>query len=119
MTCEQSSANQLFQEQHYQSLARVDSVVKVDPEEKTRLDSGFEDDLKEENLKRGEEHSSMEEEEEEYLSRKEEEEELSKEQQNQIKLKMDPNPTNSGSTRFEDERNGNDMVQTYVRRSRG
>ena len=62
----------------------------------------------------------MEEEEEEYLSRKEEEEELSKEQQNQmIKLKMDPNPTNSGSTRFEDERNGNEMVQTYVKRSRG
>ena len=110
MTCERSNTSQLFQEQHYQSLARVDLVVEVDPEEKTRVDSGFEEDLKEENLKRGEEHSSMEEE-EEYLSR---------EEQNQmIKLKMDPNPTNSGNTRFEDERNGNDMVQTYVRRSRG
>ena len=109
MTCERSNTNQLFQEQHYQSLARVDSVVKVDPEEKTRPDSGFEEDLKEENLKREEEHSSM-----------EEEEDLSKEEENQmIKLKMDPNPTNSGSTRFEDERNGNEMVQTYVKRSRG
>ena len=68
--CEQSNTNQVFQEQHYQSLARADLVVKVDPEEKTRPDSGLEEEkdlkkkyLKEENLQR----------EEEYLSREEKE----------------------------------------------
>ena len=119
----------MFQEQHYQSLARVDSVVKVDPEEKmTRPDSGFEGNLREENLKREEEEDLSREEdmsrekEEEGMSREEEEEDLSKEEENQmIKLTMDPNPSFSGNTRFtfEDERNGNEVVQTYVKRSRG
>ena len=111
--CEQSNTNQLFQEQHYQSLARADLVVKVDPEEKTRPDSGLEEekdlkkkDLKEENLQR----------EEEYLSR-EEEEDLRREEENQT----DPNQSYSADTRFtlEDERNGNERVQTKVKRSQG
>ena len=85
----------MFQDQHYQSLARADLIVKGDPE-KTRPDSGFE-----------------EEEEEEEMSRRKEENEL-------IKLVMGPNPTYSGNTRFtfedEAERNGN---ETYVKRFRG
>ena len=71
------------------------------------------------------EHSSKEEEglgREEDMSRDEEEEDLIKEEENQmIKLRMDLNPSFSGNTRFtfEDERNGNEMVQTHVKRSRG
>ena len=97
----------MLQDQHYQSLARADLVVKVNPEEKTRPDSGFEE----------------EEEEGEYFSR-EVEESSRKEGDDLMKLILGPNPTYSGKTRFtfedEAERNGNETtVQTYVKRSQG
>ena len=93
----------LFQDQHYQSLARAELVVKVDLEEKTRPDSGFEE---EEEEVRGEE---------EHLKRKEED--------LMIKVIIVPNQSFSDKTRFtlenEGERNGNEIVQTYLKRSKG
>ena len=100
----------MFQEQHYQSLARSELVVKVDPEEKTRPDSGFEEEEKEE------------EEGEEEL-RSEEGNLRGKEEDLMVKVIMGPNPNFSDNTRFtlenEGERNGNEMVQTYLKRSKG
>ena len=98
----------MFQEQHYQSLARADLVVKVDPEEKTRPDSGFEEEEEEEG--------------EEEL-RSEEGNLRGKEEDLMVKVIMGPNPNFSDNTRFtlenEGERNGNEMVQTYLKRSKG
>ena len=95
----------LFQDQHYQSLARAELVVKVDLEEKTRPDSGFEEEEEEE--VRGEE---------EHFKRKEED--------LMIKVIMIPNQKSfSDTTRItlenEGEGNGNEMVQTYLKRSKG
>ena len=97
----------MFQEQHYQSLARADLVVKVDPEEKARPDSGFEE----------------EEEEEEEELRSDEGNLRRQEEDLMVKVIMGPNPNFSDNTRFtleyEGEGNGNEMVQTYLKRSKG
>ena len=97
----------LFQDQHYQSLAREDFVSKVDSEEKARPGSGFE------------EEEEKEEDEEDLESGKEG---MRREKTQMIKVIMVPSLTRSDNTQIlndEGERNGNIVMKTCTKRSRG
>ena len=97
----------MFQDQHYQSLAREDFVSKVDSEEKARPGSGFEKEKEEE---------------EEDLESGKEGMRREKEKTQMIKVIMVPSLTRSDHTQIlddEGERNGNIVMKTCTKRSRG